>query len=116
MRCTAEILSDVKDNIDVDKEELRLALLVLDSVNFFNHNRMKRLLAGGIGAKLTEQEFPGPHKDLGISKQEWSALKSDPYKYLTPEFIPGTEEYAKIHNIGLKLLDKLTNNTTVKES
>ena len=105
MRSTIEILSDVKDNIDVDKEELKLALLVLDSINFFNHNHIRRLLAGGIGAELTVTEFPGSCKDLGISKYEYDAMKMDPFEYLGEDKIPGTESWKYFHDIHTNILN-----------
>ncbi len=106
MRCTAEILSDVKDNIEVSYEELRLALLVMDAINFLNHGRFKNLLRGGTRAELERKNFPGANAELGISKHEHDAMHMDPTKYLGPEHIPGTEEYAKIHDLAVKLFNK----------
>lgn len=107
MRSTNEILADVKDNIDVDKEELRMALLVLDAVNFFNHSHLRRLLQGGIGAELTTKEFPGVCIELGVSKNEYEALKMDPIQYLGPDHIPGTEEWKQFHDVATKIFNKV---------
>ena len=106
MRSTVDILIDVKNNVDVDKEELKLALLVLDAINFFNHNHIKRLLKGGTAANLTHKDFPGSCKDLGISESELKALNSDPISYLGPDHIPGTLEWNEFHQLSLSLLDK----------
>lgn len=116
MRCTAEILSDVKENLDVDKEELRLALLVLDSINFFNHGHLKRLLKGGLAADLTKREFPGAHADLGISKTEYDCMKMDPNDYLGPDHIPGTPEWEKFHIIATRIFNKVMNDEANKTS
>lgn len=105
MRSTIEILSDVKDNIDVDKEELRMALLVLDSINFLNHNHFRRLLKGGVGAELTANEFPDVHGELGISKHEYQALHMDPIQYLGEDHIPGTASWSRIHKIANNILN-----------
>ncbi len=106
MRCTAEILSDVKDNVEVPYEELRLALLVMDAINFLNHGRFKNLLKGGQSAELEKFNFPGAHAELGISKHEYNAMHMDPVEYLGQEHIPGTEAYARIHDLALKLFNK----------
>ena len=105
MRSTIEILIDVKDNIDVDKEELRMALLVLDSLSFLNRNHFKRLLKGGIGAELTATEFPDAYGELGISKHEYQALRMDPIQYLGEDYIPGTESWSRIHKIANNILN-----------
>ena len=105
MRSTIEILCDVKDNVAVDKEELRMALLVLDSINFFNHNHLRRLLKGGVGAELTANEFPDAYGELGISKHEYQALRMDPIKYLGEDHIPGTASWARIHKIANNVLN-----------
>lgn len=105
MRSTIEILCDVKDNVDVDKEELRMALLVLDSINFFNHNHLRRLLKGGVGAEFTANEFPDAYGELGISKHEYNALRMDPLKYLGEDKIPGTEAWERFHKIANNILN-----------
>lgn len=110
MRSTNDILIDVKDNKDVSKEELKMALLVLDSINFFNHNHLKRLLKGGLGAELTKKEFPDACADLGISKLEFEGLKKDPYEFLGPDHIPGTKEWEVIHKAATNLFNKVVNN------
>lgn len=109
MRSTSEILSDVKDNVDVSKEELRMALLVLDSVNFFNHKRLKLLISGEVGAELTKRDFPGACAELGISDLELQAMKMDPIKYLGESHIPGTEAWKDFHRLGEKVLQKVMN-------
>lgn len=107
MRSTNEILIDVKDNVDVDKEELKMALLVLDAINFFNHRYIRRLFENNYASKLImNREFPDEaHKQLGVSKSEYLAMKQDPYVYLGPSHTPGTEEYNYIYKIANNVLD-----------
>lgn len=107
MRSTIDILCDVKDNIDVDKEELRIAILVLDEINFFNHNYMRRLLKGGLAAELAAREFSDKGADLGISEAEYKALQMDPIEYLGTDRIPGTPEWEIIHKTAQSILDKI---------
>lgn len=109
MRSTIEILSDVKDNADVDKEELRMALLVLDTLIFFNRNHIRRLIKGGVGAELTKNEFPDEHAELGISEHEYNALRMDPIKYLGRDHIPGTPEWESVHRVATKIFNKFVN-------
>ena len=106
MRSTAEILAELEDNGRPDYEELRLACLVLKSVLFFAHGDIKRLIKGGIGADLTKQDYPAEHAELGISTQEWKAMRMDPEEYLTPRHIPGTPEWEDAYKISKKIFDK----------
>lgn len=115
MRCTAEILSDVKDGLEVTYEELRLAILVMDSINFFNHRRFQNLLKGGVVAEMEKKQFPGACAQLGISKQEHNALHADPVDYLGPDHIPGTPEYEHMHQLAQKLLYKVLESTKKDE-
>ena len=107
MRSTNQIIADVKDNMEVTYEELRLALLVMDGINFLNHGRFKRLLKGGYEADIERGNFPGACFDLGVSKHEYDAMNMDPKEYLGPEHIPGTPEYQRIHELATKLFNNL---------
>ena len=108
MRSTNQILCDVKEGTDVDKEELRMALLVLDSICFFNHTKFRNLLKGGLAADLVvKQSFPEANANLGVPVDEWNALRADPIEYLGPDHIPGTAEYERIHSIAKKMFDKI---------
>ena len=107
MRSTANIIGAIKDCEPVEYEELRLAVLVLDSLLTFKQKHLIRLLKGGYGAELTEKmEYPDAHKDLGISKTEWNALRMDPEKYLGKSHIPGTPEFESHYKISKKILEK----------
>ena len=106
MRNTAEIIAAIKDSAPVDPEELRMACLVLDSLLFFAHGNLKRLLTGGIAAEMTKREFPDVHADLGISKSEWEAWRKDPVEWLGAAHIPGTPEYESRYRVSKKIFEK----------
>ena len=106
MRSTSEIIAAIKDSEPVDYEELRMACLVLDSLLFFAHGNLRRLLAGGLGAELTKMDFPDAYAELGISKQEYEAWGKDPVEYLGKEHIPGTQEYDQHYRISKKIFER----------
>ena len=106
MRSTNDIIASIKDGEAVEYEELRMACLVMDALLFFAHGNIRRLLAGGIGAELTIKNFPDAHAELGISKQEWEALRKDPLEYLGREHIPGTPEYESIYRVSKAIFNK----------
>lgn len=106
MRTTGEILVDIEENGRPDYEELRLLCLVQKSLLFFAHGDIKRLIKGGIAAELTKRDYPGEHAELGVSVQEWQAMKMPPDEYLTPRHIPGTSEWEEGHKISKKIFDK----------
>ena len=107
MRSTGEILVALEGNGRPDYEELRLTCLVLKRVLYSCHNDIKRLIKGGTGAELTKRDYPAEHAELGISKQEWKAIRMDPKKYLTPRHIPGTQEWEKGYKISKRIFEKI---------
>lgn len=106
MRSTVEILSDIEDGKKPDYEELYMCCLVQKSLMFFARENFKNLLKGGIMADFVKSKFPDSYAKLGISKDEYNALKMDPYDYLSPEHIPGTPEWERLHKIATRLLKK----------
>lgn len=106
MRTTAEILADLEENGRPEYEELRMACLVQESLLYFIHNDVRRLLKGGSAAEITRLEYPDAHAKLGISKREWTAMRMDPCKYLGPDHIPGTPEWSVFHSLSKKILDR----------
>ena len=110
MRSTNEIIIALKECEHVEYEELRMACLVLNSLLFFSHNDIKRLLKGGIGAEITKNmEFPDAYADLGISKTEYEAMKKDPVEWLGVDYIPGTPEYLERYKISKAIFNKVVN-------
>ena len=83
-----------------------MACLVQNSLLFFAHGDIKRLLKGGIAAELTRRDYPGAAADLGISEQEYKAMNMDPLKYLGPANIPGMPEYEAHYRVSKKILEK----------
>lgn len=110
MRSTNDIIAAIKDGEAVEYEELRMACLVMDALLFFAHGNIRRLLAGGIGAELTIKDFPDAHADLGISKQEWEAMRKDPIEYLGRDHIPGTSEYESRYKVSKALFNRFVKN------
>lgn len=110
MRSTNEIIIALKECEPVEYDELRMACLVLNSLLFFSHNNIKRLLKGGTGAEITKNmEFPHAHADLGISKTEYEAMKKDPVEWLGADNIPGTPEYMERYKISKAIFNKVMN-------
>lgn len=114
MRQTCEIISDLKDGIEVPYEELKMACLVQSSMLFFFKNNTKTLLKGGIAKDLLIQtEYSDPKtssKEMGIPSWYWKAEKADPMEWLGKEHIPGTPEWEKMHKIHQKIFDKVMEN------
>ena len=110
MRSTNEIIIALKECEHVEYEELRMACLVLDSLLFFSHNNIERLLKGGIAAEITKElEFPDAYADLGISKTEYDAMKKDPVEWLGVDNIPGTIGYLERYKISKAIFNKVVN-------
>lgn len=108
MRQTCEIIADLKDGIEVPYEELKMACLVQAELIFFYRQDTKSLLKGGIGADLVKSMNYKDKKtssiEQGIPSWYWNAVKKDPYEWLSPRNIPGTDEWQKWHTLGKKLL------------
>ena len=108
MRSTNEIIIAIKENEEVDSEELRMACLVLNSLLFFSHSNIRRLIAGGTGAEVTKlMEFPDSYGELGISKTEWEAMRKDPVEWLGVSNIPGTPEYEAHYRVSKAVYNKI---------
>ena len=107
-RTINDIIVAIKENERPDYEDLRLTCLALNSLLFFAHGDIKRLLKGGIAAELTRRDYPGAHAELGISQNEYKALKMEPEKYLGAPNIPGTTEYEARYRLSKKIFEKFT--------
>ena len=118
MRSTCEIVADIKDGKDVDYEELKMACLVQSSIIFFFQNDTKTLLKGGIGVDLLKQMEYSDEKTSsqkgGIPSWYWKAIKADPYKWLSPRYIPGTDEWKKFHGMCTNIFNKVVRETENK--
>ena len=110
MRKTCEIIADVKDGKEVTYEELKMACIVQSSLLFFFQQDTKALIKGGISAEMKKKmEYSDPKTssvELGIPSWYWKAMRADPFEWLSPRDIPGTDENKKWQGIAQKLLDK----------
>lgn len=109
MRSTCEIVADLKDGKEVPYEELKMACLVQSFVIWQYQQDVKHLAKGGIAAELTMKSwYSDPQKSSaanGISSAYWNAMQSDPEKFLSPQYIPGTPEWEKFHKISTNILN-----------
>ena len=120
MRATCEIIADIKDGIDVEYDELKMACLVLESMIFFYKQDTKHLLKGGIGADMVKRtnysDTETSSMELGTPSWYWKAIKNDPIEWLGPKNIPGTHEYDKHYKLSKSLLDKFLDTSKNKKS
>lgn len=111
MRSTCEIIADLKDGKEVPYEELKMACLVQSSIIFFYQKDTANLLKGGIGADLVKQmnykDEKTSSKEMGWPSWYWNAIKKDPWEYLGPNWIPGTQEWKRMHSTNIKILDNV---------
>lgn len=114
MRTTCEIVADLKDGKEVPYEELKMACLVQSSIIFFYQQDTKSLLKGGISADLVVQmnykDKNTSSKEMGYPSWYWTAIKKDPLEYLGPQWIPGTEEWKRMHSAHMKIYEKVMKN------
>ena len=116
MRPTIDILIDIEDGKKPNYEEVYMACLVQKTLMFFARKNLKSLLKGGMLAELTaKMKFPDNYAELGISKDEYNALRMDPYEFLSPEHIPGTPEWIKMHKVYNSVLEKFLSMEQKKE-
>lgn len=110
MRATCEIIADIKDGIDVEYDELKMACLVLESMIFFYKQDTKHLLKGGIGADMVKRtnysDTETSSEELGIPSWYWNAIKKDPVEWLGNKNIPGTQEYDEHYKLSKALFDR----------
>lgn len=113
MRATCEIVADLKDGKEPTYEELKMACLVQSALLFFYQQDTKSLLNGGIGAELVKSmnykdETTSSVKG-GIPSWYWTAIKKDPYEWLSSKDIPGTDEWKEWHKVSTAMLNKVLN-------
>lgn len=110
MRATCEIVADVKDGKEVSYEELKMACIVQSSLLFFFQQDIKALIKGGFYAETKKKmEYSDPKTssvESGIPSWYWKAMRADPFEWLSPRDIPGTDENKKWNGIAQRLLDK----------
>jgi hypothetical protein len=92
MRTTLDILIVVKESRPVDPEELRMALLAMESIDHFNGNAFNNLIeavdSGKRGVIEIRYAFAKETRE-----RMFQVLKSDPVQYLGAGGIPGMPEH-----------------------
>lgn len=111
MRTINEIAEAVNSNAEATEEELRLALLSLDSIGRFAEQRMRDLV------EEVERGLNGANNEaalrirLTIAKKHpefyFKAVKLDPKTYLGPDGIPGSPGKQAMQKIALGLYRKV---------
>jgi len=113
MRSTVEIICAVKERRPVEPEELRLALLVMVTVE-----RMVRDSLEGL-ADAVEQSLPSAKIRAVFARSTlermFYARKKDHAEWLGPANIPGNPEHDERFKAALRLLEKAEQETKGKE-
>jgi hypothetical protein len=106
MRSTLEIIIAVKECQPVTEEELKLALMVMSSIDHFLESELRDLAeaveSGGASAKLRA----GFAK--GTLERMFAARKKAPDEWLGPGNIPGNPEHDRRLVTAKKLYEKAT--------
>lgn len=104
MRSTLDILIAVKENQPVTPEELRLALVALDSIHHFTKNSLNDII------EASEERPQTLALRIAFAKQTresmFRAIKTDPSVWLGPENIPGNPEHDRRYRAALALAKK----------
>ena len=99
MRTTCEIVADLKNGKEPAYEELKMACLVQSSLLLLYQRDTKALLKGGTESNLVKSMNYNDENtssiEGGVPSWYWIGIKKDPYEWLSPRNIPGTEEWNK---------------------
>jgi hypothetical protein len=105
MRSTLEIIIAVKESQPATEEELRLALLVMSSIDHFVRHDLHELAeaveAGRLSATWRAKEA------MGTLERMFHARKQDPREWLGPDNIPGNPAYEQRYRAAMRLLEKV---------
>lgn len=107
MRSTAAIICAVKERQDVTVEELRLALLVLNSTEYFLKGKLLRLIDAANKGKDFLIELARGDADTVVRETLFNLHKADPEVCLGPDNLPGSPIHDARYAAGLRLIDKL---------
>lgn len=117
MRTTCEIVADLKNGKEPAYEELKMACLVQSSLLLLYQRDTKALLKGGTESNLVKSMNYNDENtssiEGGVPSWYWIGIKKDPYEWLSPRNIPGTEEWNKWHKEANKLLEKFLMQTSI---
>jgi hypothetical protein len=106
MRTTCQIICAVKDNKPVEHEELRLALLALNSIEHFSQHHLQDIIeAADDSPKSVAYRIAFAKSWM---KRRFAYLKTDPIKYLGPAGIPGNPEHDESLTMAKSVFKKAT--------
>jgi hypothetical protein len=107
MRSTAEIVCAVKECRPVTEEELRMALLVLNSTEYFLKRNLEKLLEAVEGKKPLILSLRTAEAKRWVQETLFTAHKADPAVWLGPSGTPGNPEHDQFHQLGLRMVERL---------
>ena len=109
MRSTLNIIIAVKEEEPVTEDELKMALLVMASVNYFYQKSLRDINEAHKDSKLGWLSFK--IKDgVKLIERMITAQKEDPLKWLGVENIPGTKEYEERYRLSKKIYKHVIKN------
>ena len=108
MRTTLEIIIAVKESQPSTEEELRLALLAMNSIEHFLNNDLQKLIEcirqyRPMGSLKMQAEFA-----WGTIERMFNAEKMPPDEWLGPGNIPGTPQYERRLELGKAIFKQAT--------
>ena len=104
MRSTLEIIIAVKESKPVEVEELRLALLALNSIDHFRSNSLNDLIEAIEENAKSIKLKANFAKDM--RERMFQAIKTDPAKWLGPTGIPGNKEHDDFYRLAKDIAKK----------
>lgn len=106
MRSTLEIIIAVKDCQPITEQELKIAIMVMSSINHFLEDELRELAKAVEGGKSSAKLRAGFAN--GTVERMLTARKKAPDEWLGMGNIPGTPEYAERLAGAKRLLEKAT--------
>ena len=106
MRSTLEIIIAVKESQPVTEDELKLALLVMSSVDYFLTNDLRQL-ADAVKADKPSAKMRAGFAD-GTLERMLAGKKKSPDEWLGPTNTPGNPEYERRLKAGKALFKAAT--------
>ena len=102
MRTTYQIIEDVKDGKDVEKDELRYCLLAIDAMSSITtssfHGLLRRKEQWNVAIPLKIQsDFDAWKRLLNVSPKHWLG-----------DNVPENQQYQTMRRISLKLFNKFS--------
>jgi hypothetical protein len=105
MRSTKDIITAVKESQPVTQDDLRMALLVMSTVDGFTWRELYDLIEAV--QSDPEQARMKAAFAKGILERMYRAKKEDPETWLGPEQTPGAAAHDRWQQIGRRLLERI---------